>query len=292
MATKTIKDLTPSQIKKIIIAYKDYTKPNPSQYVVKFFQTKELTISIYKTNKVLLQGSDEAIENFMKVEKPAKVSKAKSNDMIGMDEVGTGDYFGPIVTCSCYLSADNISKVKALGVDDSKKLTDTNIISMATKLKKIVSYKVCVCQPKIYNKIIDQFHNTNIVKAIAHNDALTKLVKELKTNDYTIVLDQFASRENYESYLAKAKVKPIKIDIIVPKAESKYLAVACASVLAREAFLFQMSELSKKAGIMLPLGSTRTNDIVKTGKIIVKKHDLSEYAKLNFEPLTKAIISK
>jgi len=292
MATKTIKDLTPAQIKKIITTYKDYVKTNPSEYVVKFFQTKDLTISIYKTNKVLLQGSDEAIANFMKIEKPTKASKSSSKNMIGMDEVGTGDYFGPIITCSCYLDAKNIEKVKALGVDDSKKLTDENIMVIAAKLRKLVTYKACLCMPKTYNEIIDCYHNTNIVKAMAHNDALTKLIAELKTKDYTIVLDQFASRENYESYLSKVKAKAIKIDIITPKAEGKYLAVACASIFAREAFLNQMHELSKKAGIILPFGSTRTKEIVEAGKKINAKFKLSEFAKLNFEPITKAILNK
>ena len=47
--------------------------------------------------------------------------------MIGSDEVGTGDYFGPITVCAAYVRQDQIHLLKELGVQDSKNLNDEKI---------------------------------------------------------------------------------------------------------------------------------------------------------------------
>lgn len=288
MATQSIK-ITKDEIEKIDALYKAFKeKKLKNENLLAIYKTKKLTISIFKNGTLLLQGDEKAIYAFNHPN-----SKKEKNDsvdgLIGMDEVGTGDYFGPIVTCSCFIPNEMINKVKLLKVDDSKKIADSKIKSIAKQLKKIVISETCVCQPLTYNKIIKQFNNTNIVKAICHNDALTKLTNKLKNKSYKICLDQFVSRDNYYKYLSKAKVKPIYIQTIEVKAESKYLAVAAASIIARDTFLSCMDKLSAKAGVVLPRGSVEKEKIIKVGRKIIKKFNLAEFAKLNFEPITKAI---
>ena len=51
-------------------------------------------------------------------------------DSIGSDEVGTGDYFGPIVVTASYVNKSDITFLEELGVKDSKKLTDKKIIKI------------------------------------------------------------------------------------------------------------------------------------------------------------------
>ena len=285
--------ITKTEAKKIDSIYKAFKQKNlKNESLASFYKTKDLAISIFKNGTLLLQGEEAAILNFGKAAtKPKKDMKKLSSSLdgtIGMDEVGTGDYFGPVVTCACYLPNVCIDKVKALRVNDSKKILDSSIRSMAKKLKAFVKCEVCICMPKTYNAIIKQFDNSNIVKAICHNDALTKLTTKVKTN-YKVILDQFVSRGNYYKYLAKAKVKPVYIDIIEMKAESKYLAVACASVIARDAFLTKMEEMSKNIKCELPRGAVKKAQIVKVGKLITKKAKLADYAKLHFDDITNSI---
>ncbi len=288
MANQTCK-ITKEDIKKINALYKAFkVKDLKNDNLLALYKTKKLTISIFKNGTLLLQGDEKAIYAFSH-KSTSKTTNKIVDGTIGMDEVGTGDYFGPIVTCSCYVADSVVNKVKALRVTDSKKLTDTSIRVMAAKLKKIVKSETCVCQPSIYNKIINQFDNTNIVKAICHNDALSKLTNKLKGVNHKIYLDQFVSRENYYKYLKQAKVKPIYIDTIETKAESKYLAVAAASIIARDAFLNCMDKLSAKAGISLPKGSVEKAKIIAAGKKIIKKYKLEDFAKLNFKPITNEI---
>ncbi|MCQ3915596.1 MAG: ribonuclease HIII [Mycoplasmoidaceae bacterium] len=287
--------ITKTEFKKIDTLYKSFKQTNlKNENLLAFYKTKDLAISVFKNGTLLLQGEESAIINFgKKATTPSKKVDLKSLDgTIGMDEVGTGDYFGPVVTCACYVPNECVDKVKALKVNDSKKIDDKQIKSMAKQLKKIVKAEICVCQPLVYNKIIDKFDNSNIVKAICHNDALTKLTNKLKDRHYQVILDQFVARQHYYDYLKKANIKPVYINVIEMKAESKYLSVACASVIARDAFLTYMDKLSAKAGVKLPLGSVEKTKIINVGKQIIKKAKLAEFAKLHFDSITGEILNK
>lgn len=293
MKTLTSK-ITKAQFKKIDTKYKSFKQTDlKNENLQAFYKTSDLAISVFKNGTLLLQGDDSAILNFGKQTTSGNTKKVLNKNIdgtIGMDEVGTGDYFGPVVTCACYVPNVCIDKVKALKVNDSKKIDDKQIKVMAKQLKKLVLSETCVCQPIVYNKIINQFDNSNVVKAICHNDSLTKLTNKLKNQNYKVILDQFVARNNYYKYLQQVKIKAAYIDVIEMKAESKYIAVACASVIARDAFLTQMDKLSAKAGVKLPRGATEKNKIVSVGKQIIKKAKLKEYAKLHFDSITGEIL--
>ncbi|MCQ3907921.1 MAG: ribonuclease HIII [Mycoplasmoidaceae bacterium] len=285
-----------TEFRRIDTLYKVFKQKDlKNDNLLAFYKTKDLAISVFKNGTLLLQGEEAAILNFGKKVATTPVKKSLNKDidgMVGMDEVGTGDYFGPIVTCACYVPNVCIDKIKSLKVNDSKKLEDSYIKKIAKDLKKLVIAEVCVCQPLVYNKIIDKFDNSNVVKAICHNDSLTKLTMKLKAQHYKVVLDQFVARNNYYKYLEQAKSKPAYIDIIEMKAESKYLSVACASVIARDAFLTYMDKLSAKAGVKLPRGSVEKSKIIAVGKQIIKKEKLVNFAKLHFDSITGEILNK
>lgn len=52
----------------------------------------------------------------------ANDTRFKGIPTIGSDEVGTGDYFGPIVVTASFVDKKMMSKLYELGVRDSKKL--------------------------------------------------------------------------------------------------------------------------------------------------------------------------
>lgn len=291
------KSITNIEIQFIDKKYKIYKKTDlKNPYLFAFYKAKNLSISIFKNNKLLLQGDKKAIDLFLKfaiTNKKIPIIKPTSTKQIdatiGMDEVGTGDYFGPIITCSCYLKNKNIQQMKLLGVNDSKKLSDISIINIFNKIKKYCLYAVNVTSPKQYNQLINKFHNANIVKAISHNSSLSNLLKQIKNNDYHIILDKFVEPLKYYEYLDIARQKKIKIDIMTTKAETKYLSVACASIIARYTFIKQMLSLSKKINLVLPKGSAKISEIVKIGKLIKKNKNLDNFAKLNFTSITNLI---
>ena len=291
------KTITKSKIQIIDKKYKMYKKidlKNP--YLLSFYKMENLSISIFKNNKLLLQGDQKSIDLFLKscflnnksyINEPILLKQ--TNATIGMDEVGTGDYFGPIVTCSCYIKNCDLNKVRILGANDSKKINDHHIISIAEKIKKYCIFAINIISPNQYNKLINRFHNINIVKTISHNNALIILMKKIKNKNFTIILDKFVDPKKYYEYLNIANQKKIQIDIMTTNAESKYLSVACASIFARYTFINEMSSLSKKIGLILPKGSAKISEIVEIGKLIKKNNNLNDFAKLNFNSITNLI---
>ena len=67
---------------------------------------------------------------------------------IGCDEVGTGDYFGPLVVCCAYVPEELISKLQAMGIKDSKALEDPEICHLPNKSNPLLLIKSSFFQMK------------------------------------------------------------------------------------------------------------------------------------------------
>ncbi len=100
-------------------------------------KTPDTAITAYKSGKVLFQGAGASREAARWGETKTKASSAKPKttgdtlpadlarrSVVGSDETGTGDFFGPVTVAACYVRADQIELVQELGVKDSKQLTD------------------------------------------------------------------------------------------------------------------------------------------------------------------------
>lgn len=207
---------------------------------------------------------------------------------IGADEVGVGDYFGGLVTCAAFVSADQEQELKLMGVRDSKQLTDAEMKEIFNKIKNIVKFKCLVYTPEKYNAAVKKYKNTHIVKSIMHNTCIEALSKEIKA---PVVLDQYVEAKNYYAYFDKIGVRPHKVDIFATKAENKYVSVAVASIIARVAFVKQMEELRKSCEINFPFGASDPR-IVDFAKQIYNKGGLKEldkYVKVDFKTTQKVI---
>lgn len=290
--------ISSNQIEKLINKFKKYahrTINNP--HLLFFVKLNNITLSIFKTKSLLLQGNKKEIDQFIKENfniawTPAKASQTKNiNGIIGCDEVGVGDYFGPLVTCACYLDNSQIEIFKKLNIKDSKKLNDEYILQIANWIKKHTILFVSICENNIYNKLIEKYGNSKLVLSICHNLTLHKVQSQIKNKKYQTVMDEFVTGAKYYQYLRQAKERITKIDCFLPKAEDKYLAVACASIVARATFLNCMKQMQQKLKIKIPLGASNTNEIVKVGKYINKRYSLNDFAKVHFTPITDKILN-
>lgn len=294
-------NLKESEIKRVISFYYDYQKPNNNQYIRFFAKTDVLSVSIYTSNKVMFQGPDSEQEynmwctmlNYEAEEKKNNVIQTESKykdyfyPSIGSDEVGTGDFFGPIVVCAAYLSKDTIPLIKELGINDSKKITDQNILKIGDSLKDTVKYSLLVLHNEKYNDLINRGFNMNKIKAYLHNKAILNLINKINGTPEVIV-DQFAEEKLYFRYLNDEQ-KVYKNITFTTKAESKYASVAIGSILARYAFLKHFDLLSKECGYHLLKGANNQVDNV-AARMIKDKGEQYLYtcAKLNFKNLQKA----
>ena len=237
-----------------------------------------------------LSGKDGLIEKKEKSEKKDEFKIPLFINSIGSDEVGTGDYFGPIVVTASYVNKVNIDFLIELGVKDSKKMTDIQIKKIVPQIIKRIPYKTYVFSNKEYNKYHDNI-NMNKIKAILHNKVLTEL-RESKNYDYKyIVVDQFEYPKAYYNHIKEVKNKTENITFLT-KAEDKCLSVACSSLISRYIFLMEMKKLEEKYNTTLPLGASSL--VEEKGKEIVKKYGediLKEITKYSFKT-TEKILTK
>lgn len=291
--------------KELIDFYEVFKRDVTPQYAV--FQAKDgdTVVTLYESGKVVFQGKDADLASGLWVEmeqhqnKNVEINnsdnKKKKDDLyvdpkifnsstIGSDEVGTGDFFGPIVVTSAFVKKEDIPYLKELGVTDSKKLDDARIKKIVPEIIKKIPYTTYVLNNKQYNEMYENM-NMNKMKAVLHNKVLVDLTSKYDA-DY-VVVDQFVNPKYYFAYLKDVPNVYKKITFMT-KAELKCLSVACASLISRYLFLQEMDKLSKELGFPLLKGASNLVD--EQGKEIVKKYGinkLNEIAKLNFKNTEK-----
>lgn len=206
--------------------------------------------------------------------------------MIGTDESGKGDYFGPLVIASALVDANSEKRLAAAGVRDSKKISDSSIHEIAKAIRSFLpkqNYSVVVIGPEKYNELYIKIGNLNRLLAWGHARAIENVLEH--ANCQNAIADQFGD----ESFIQKALLergKKIRL-VQIPKAE-QYTAVAAASVLAREGFLVRLAELGQEIGFSLPKGASV--EVENTARQIVQKlgkRALTMCAKLHFKTTQK-----
>ena len=162
----------------------------------------------------------------------------------GSDESGKGDYFGPLVVCCAYTDEDLSAKMQAMGVKDCKQMTDKAVLTVGAKLRNLLGpdrYAVVKLGPAAYNRLYAKMRNINRMLAWAHGTAIEELLEKRPGCD-RVVVDQFAPTEATIRRALKTRGKAINVEQR-HKAESD-IAVAAASVIARELFLRDMAKMS------------------------------------------------
>ena len=275
--------------------YSIYAKENKNEYILFFAKKEGLTVSIFDNKKgqqfkALFTGEYALIEakkwdkNASEVKKEKKTIN-KSNwlcldDQIGSDEVGTGDFVGPIVVCAAYVKQSDIPLLKQIGVDDSKRLKDEDILKVGKTLLENIDYSILRLENEKYNSLIDEGKNINEIKAIMHNKALLNMKN--KHHVKNIFVDEFVGEEKYYVYLVKQD-EILKGITFKTKGETYYPSVAAASIIARYIFLKTMDELKEKYGVEIPFGASKKVDtFVKNIYKIYGENEAKKIVKKNF----------
>lgn len=247
--------LSSEEKEKIINHYKAYEVDNKNIHAQKVFKYNNLTITLYK-DKVMFQGPWSEIS--IEYRDYWHIFDDKETFVIGNDEVGTGDYFGPIVVTSCYLGSGMLEKLRQLGIKDSKDLDDKVIYQLANAIMKIVLFESVIINNRKYNQWIEQGYNANVIKAWGHNQVLVKILQH-KIHYEKIVIDQFVDSKLYFQYLENMEANKNRIvkenTFFTTKAESKFLAVACSAIISRYLFLEEIKKISEEVKLPIPLGA-------------------------------------
>ena len=282
--------------------FEDKKRLKTPPYAVFQADEADTVVTLYQSGKVVFQGISADIDANLwsqmeknlnpdkkvdmkiageKKKETKKNSKVYYANTIGSDEVGTGDFFGPIVVTASYVTKENIPFLENLGVKDSKKLTDEQILKITPQIIKKIPYYTMTLSNKEYNEKHTTY-NMNAMKAILHNKVLYNLINENKFEYDYIVVDQFESPKSYFNHLNDTS-KLVKDITFITKAEDKCLSVACSSLISRYIFIKEIDKLSDKYGLFIPKGASSYVDDIAI-KLINKygNNVLENVAKLNF----------
>jgi ribonuclease HIII len=267
-----------------------------------------VTVVLYNSGKCVLQGTAPAWEFALKiiqqvtegiggvVAKPESRRAASEVDSktrnesephIGTDEAGKGDYFGPLVSAAVYVDHESAARLRQIGVRDSKTLSDARVRQLAKEVRQVAEgkYTVTPINPRKYNELLVQFRregkNLNSLLAWGHARSIDGLLSSSGSKGIHpkfVIVDQFADERYIEERTRRAGI-PIHQR---HKAEAD-IAVAAASILARDAFLQWLERWSQRTQIPLPKGASP--QVIEAAKQFVRRWGskwLGEVAKISF----------
>jgi ribonuclease HIII len=263
-------------------------------YTIFFAQKAKLSIAVYeKGPKVVVQGKE--TEDFVRFYLEPEILKearmgyeevhnpAMFEPHFGIDESGKGDFFGPLVIAGVYVDREIAHRLLSLGVTDSKKIgSDNRIRQLAQEIDSTpdLAANIVLIGPEKYNVLYDKFANLNDLLAWGHARVIENLLLQ-RPDCKRSLSDKFANERVIQRALLK-QARVIQIDQQT-KAESD-IAVAAASILARDKFVRWMETRSKALGIMLPKGVSPA--VKSAARAVVEKGGrevLRTIAKMHFK---------
>ena len=270
----------------------------------------------YQSGKLVVSGHAPAFDKLIAVIEPigrraapkhqpagqtasaAAKAPPETEPHIGTDEAGKGDFFGPLVTAGVYVDEKAAKLLRALGVRDSKLVSDRELRVLASNIRDVVEEEkraVITVAPKRYNELYRQMRsegkNLNTLLAWAHTRAIEDLIGHGLRPTF-ILSDQFGDKRYIESrLLIDTRLSGVPV-IQMHRAEAD-VAVAAASILARDAFLRWLDQAGKTLGLAVPKGASPK--VIETGRLLVSRigaDGLKDYAKVSFKTMEKVLAEK
>lgn len=195
---------------------------------------------------------------------------------IGVDESGKGDYFGPLVVAAVFVGPEHLAELE--GVRDSKRLTDPRVLRLGPAIRRACPHKVLVVSPERYNALYREIGNLNRLLSWAHARAIEDLVAIRPAR--TAISDRFADPAELERRL---RARGVRVTLVSEVRAERDIAVAAASVVARDEFLRRLRALGESFGMELPKGAGPR--VPEVARAFVRAHgpdQLGRVAKLHF----------
>jgi len=259
---------------------------------------EKVNVAVYTSGKLVVQGkgTTDFVQFYLE---PQLLGEARLGyehildptmlePRIGVDESGKGDFFGPLVIAGAFLDEAAARNMMGIGVRDSKLIkSDARIAEIA---KQIRATSGCVTDvvaigPETYNKLHAKMRNVNDILGWGHARVIENLLG--RVDSPKAISDQFGNKKIIERALME-RGRKIKL-VQRHKAESD-LAVAAASIIARDEFVVRLRRLGKEYSVMLPKGASAA--VVEAGRELVAKHGrdaLGKVAKTHFRTTQKVL---
>ena len=283
---------------KIMLQMGNY-RPKQVPHTIIAVEAENCVVNLYKSGKCLIQGkgAEDFVIFFLEpnILKSATIGYEEELNPeltaphMGIDESGKGDYFGPLVACAAYVNPQLAKKMDEIGVKDCKKLTDKAVFFLGRKIRDLLGsnrYKIVAIGPEAYNRLYAKMRNVNTMLAWAHARCIENMLDTVPDCPRAVA-DQFGAKHVIERALMK---KGRKLELEQRHRAESDIAVAAASVLAREAFLTSLQKLGKALNFEPHKGASEMvrNDAIE----LVKKNEpdiLLKAAKCHFQTTDKVL---
>lgn len=256
------------------------------------FESDKANVVFYESGKLVVQGkgTQEFIEFLLEPEilKQARLGyeTVLNPDLllprIGVDESGKGDFFGPLCIAGVYINESVVKAWQGAGIRDSKNISsDKKIAELAEKIRKTPGCLTAVVPigNEAYNRLQAKMGSVNAVLAWGHARVIENLLAQKHRMDpppVRAISDQFASSK---SVVEKA-LMPLgrKLELVQRHQAEEDLAVAAASILARDEFVKRLAALEKQYAMKLPKGASAQVD--EAAKEFLAKHGAENFPKV------------
>ena len=255
-----------------------------------------LTVNLYESGKLTFGGNDPVLQREVewflsklgaRTEKPTPGIGFDGKVRIGTDESGKGDFFGPLVVAGVLVTPEMEKGLQKIGVRDSKKVgSDKKIMEIAGGIRSAVgphSFNVVTIGPAKYNELHEKMLNVNRILGWAHARVIENLLKE-NADCRLAISDQFGDPDYIgRSLMEKGK----RIELIQVHKGERDIAVAAASILAREGFLRSMAKMSEEFEMEFPRGASEVIEAAREFSDRYGKEKLNAVAKMHFSTSNK-----
>ncbi|MGA2180134.1 MAG: ribonuclease HIII [Verrucomicrobiota bacterium] len=266
-------------------------------------ESEKVNVVFYESGKLVVQGkgTQEFIEFLLEPEvlKQARLGyeTVLNPDLllprIGVDESGKGDFFGPLCVAGVYLNESVVKSWQDKGIRDSKNISsDKKISDLAELIRKTPGCVVntVTIGDEAYNRLYARMKSVNTILAWGHARVIENLMgqrHQMKPPPVKAISDQFASSKEV---VAKALMSlGREIELVQKHRAEEDLAVAAASILARDGFVKGLAKLEKQFNVELPKGASAAVD--EAAKKFVAEQgaeNLPKIAKVHFRTAFRA----
>lgn len=258
------------------------------QFSISLSGTKYL-IRIYESKKNgvkcdLSQIRNEEIQQYIErlvqtgTAEGTAVAEVVEKALIGTDESGKGDYFGPLVIAGVYADPEAQKRLREIGAADSKTLSDSRIEKLAEEIMRICKYSVVKLENNKYNEMYQEINNLNRLLAWGHARVIEDLLEVVECSN--VLADQFGSPELIKNALMS---KGRQVNLEQRHRAEENVVVAAASIIARNEYVKAMKRLSDEYKMEFPKGcSGMVTDAAREFVQSFGKEKLKAVAKLHF----------
>jgi len=278
-------------------------KPRTVPYARFAFESDKTNIVFYESGKLVVQGKGTAefVEFVLEPEILKEVKLGYETILnpdlllprIGVDESGKGDFFGPLSIAGVYVNENVINAWKEIGIRDSKNISsDKKIAELAEKIRTTPGCVTdcVVVGNEAYNRLYTKMRSVNTLLAWGHARVIENLLGkryQMKPPPVKAISDQFAASKSVIEKALMAQGKELQL-VQRHKAEED-IAVAAASILARDGFVKGLEKLEQEFAVKLPKGASAAVD--EAAKQFVETRgagELGKISKLHFRTALRA----